>query len=679
MKVPAVLAAMLACALAFLTPSVAANSSDRPTVVIGTGGVMWEFVDESTPNLFDFAEHADLAALNVRGTHPRACPADGWLTLSSGERAGDGVTDSGACRQLEEPVGGFVPHWDEYVEAAKRSAYDPTLGRLGEVTDSMETLALGPGAAIALADTRGRIGDYGAVEELTELAPGKDLVVIDVDALTEVEPRVFADVDRRPTGDPTSVYFVRPDWDESTIRAGMKDLDARLGEVLDDIHKALPRADIILASLSDYGEPSTLQVLMRSSNDPGLLTSQTTRRDGLVTSTDLTATLAGTDSAGIVTLEGGSPADNRATVTDLAQANESIRSATGPMFVAWGVLWGLTFIAALLFRRGRALHISALAAAVFPAASVAMNLFPWHDANRPTLVLIVGTLLLSAAIGTASHAARRRGSAVPAAMIAALTVLAFLAPVLFGSTLALDSVFGAQPQVGRFYGMTNMMFAISGTAGIILAGVVAVMVERRRAALSIGLLGAAIIIIDGSPWHGADFGGPPVLTVAFLLLILLVLGRPMTAWSALGIVVAGAVITASFVTIDYLRPPAERTHLGEFAASILDGSAMTVIGRKALQVAGLWPVILVLALIIIAAYAFLRTRGVRMTNPVGTDRSVWTWVVAALVIVLGGGMLINDSGPIIVIVGALVAIPLIASAVMPDRHARRHVTPAVGD
>lgn len=674
MRMPAVVAAMLACALALLLPPAAAYPEDRPTVFIGTGGIMWDYVDEATtPNLFRFSNRADLGALNVRGAHPRACPADGWLTLGSGERAGDGVTDSGTCRVLDEPVDGRVPHWDEYEKAAERSAYDPELGRLGELTDSIETLALGPGAAIALADSDGHIDDYGRVDDLARLAPGKDLVLVDLGALTEDEPRVFESTQVRPTADPPSVNFTGPDWDEGRIRAGMRELDERLGAVLADVEQALPGADIIIASLADYGEPSTLQVMMRGSDEPGLLTSQATRRAGLVTSTDLLPTLAEqADGQGVTSIEGSSPDANRSAVTDLTELNQSIRPATGPMYVSWGVLWGLTLIAALILRRGGALHTAALAAAGFPAASVAMNLLPWHEAGHPTATLIAGSLLLSAALGAGAHSARRFGGEVPAGIIAGLTLVAFLGAILLGSTLALDSVFGAQPQVGRFYGMTNMMFAISASAGLVLAGVLAERVtDRRRAALLIGLVGAAVIIVDGSPWHGADFGGPAVLTFAYLLLILLVLGVRITVVKAIGMAVAGVAVTAVFAGIDYLRPPDQRTHLGDFAESVLDGSAMTVIARKALQVAGLWPLILALVLVAVGIIVLVRARGMRIGNPLSPDGSVWSWVAAALAVALVGGMLLNDSGPIIVLVGALVAIPLIASAGMGDRQGSR--------
>lgn len=653
----AALAACIACALAVVAPAAA----EDPVVLIGTGGVMWEYINEAdTPHLYELSQSSDVGVLNVRGAHPAACPADGWLTLGAGERAGDGVTDSGACRILEAPIDGVVPHWDAYTAAAQSSSYSPDMGQLGELAG--DSVALGPGAAIALADADGRIANYGDVDELAELAPGRDLIVVDLGAINEKELVTFENVAPRPTGDPLSSFFTEPDWDEERIREQMIELDARLGGVLDDVERSVPSAEIIVASLSDYSrQTSTLQVIMRASGEPGLLTSSTTRRDGLVTKTDLLPTLVeGADGPGspMSVVRAGTYEENRAAVTDLDLLNRAIRP--GPVYVVWGVLLGLALIGSLIARR--VLHGAALTTAALPAANVAMNLVPWHRSEQSTWLLLLGTVLLAAAAGFAALSTRRHGREIPAAVIAGATLVALLGPVLFGSPLALNSAFGALPQVGRFYGMTNMMFAITGAAAVVLAGVLAVRAaDRRRASLHIALLGIVVIVISGSPWHGTDFGGPPVLTAAFLLIALLTAGHRVAIWTGVGLVAAGIATAALFVTIDYLRPVPERTHLGDFGASLLDGSGVDIIARKAMQVLGLWPVILLVLILAAIIVLLARARGVR--NPLDPEGNPWAWAAVALAIVLGGGMLINDSGPIIVLAGGAVALPLIASAV----------------
>jgi len=670
----AVLLAALAClaAILFPPPPAAADSTERPIVLIGTGGVMWEYINETdTPNLDAFSERSDVGSISVRAIHPATCPSEGWLTLGAGERAGDSETDGGACRQLEEPTrdsaGAWtVPHWQQYVAFAQDSAYTPQLGQLGDLTDDIDTLAAGPGAAIALADSDGHIADYTHIDNVADEAAGRDLVLIDLGQISDREPRIYSNTEKRPTGDPLSASFTGQDFDDDRIRSAMRDLDEKLGAILTDLEQSLPDANIMIVSLSDYSSTaSTLQAVMRSSDTPGLLTSATTRRDGLIASTDLLPTLVnGARGPGmaITSIDAGSAAENRMAAAELDSLTRAIKPATGPMYAMWGSLWLLTFFGTVVSRR--LLIGPALTAASVPAASVAMNVLPWHRAELPTLALVAGTLAMSVIIGIAARYVRRKGTEYGAGLVALATLAAFVLPILAGSPLALNSVFGALPQVGRFYGMTNMMFAITGAAGLVFAGVLAARIgDRRRAAAAVVLVGVVVTVVDGSPWHGTDFGGPPVLVPAFLVLALLTAGRRLTLLAGTAIIALAAVATALFAVVDYLRPREERTHLGDFVASALDGSALDIVVRKAGQVLALWPLILALAGALVVIIAILRSRQISVPNPLDPDGNLWVWVSSAQVIVLVGGMLINDSGPIIVIAGGMVAIPLIASAV----------------
>lgn len=671
----AILAALIACLFAIFAPAAAVKSSDRPVILIAAGGVMWEYINETdTPHLYEFSQTASIGSISVRTVHPATCPSEGWLTLGAGERVGDSVTDEGACRLLEEPLeasggeaGWIVPHWNQYEAFAEDSVYSPHIGQLGDLTADMDTLAVGPGAGIALADSGGRISDYGSLTELTDKAPGKDLVLVDLGAITELRPTVFDNFQSRPTGDPLRSSFVPHGWNEEQIKAEMKELDERLGQVLENLKTSVPEAEIIIASLSDYSATaSTLQAIMSGSDKPGMLTSATTRREGLVTITDLLPTLVqGSDGPGtaMIAVDGGTAAHNRAAAAELESLTQAIKYSTGPMYAMWGFLWLAVFFATLVFRRSRVLHGGVLTVASLPAASVAMNLLPWHSGGEPTVVLLAGTLLISSLFGVAALHLRGQGREFPAGFVAAVTLVAYLLPVLTGSPLALNSVFGALPQVGRFYGMTNMMFAIVGVAGLILAGVIASRISHRTsAAFLIVVLGALVVFIDGSPWHGADFGGPAVLTIAFALIARLVMGRVITAVNAGGIILASGLVTAAFAVADYLRPIEERTHLGGFVESVMDGSAMGIIVRKAGQVLALWPLILLIVAALAVVLIVIRKRGFTITNPLDPEGSPWLWVSAAIVIVLLGGMPLNDSGPIIIVVGGMVAIPLVASA-----------------
>ncbi|WP_054952985.1 hypothetical protein [Flaviflexus massiliensis] len=658
---------LLVC-LSVLIPPAAASDSERPTVLIGTGGVMWEYVNEhDTPNLYALSNESAVGNVSVRGPHPSACPADGWLTLGAGERAGDGVKDGGRCRILEEPVNGEIPHWEEYEKAIETSPYSPTLGSLAELTEGSSTLTIGPGAALALADSAGTVENYGGLAELPDLLNEQDLVLIDIGAITEEDPITFTDTEPRPTTDPSSAAFTAPEWDEERIRERMVELDQQLGQVLETVEESMPDARILFVSLADYsGTVTTLQVIMERTGEPGLLSSSTTRRAGLVTATDLLPSLV-SDAAGVVgpgsaitASPGGTYEDNRNAVTAFDSLTQAIKPATGWVFGMWGTAWILTLLATLLLRRNRIVHGAALAVASVPASAVLVNALPWHETGAPTLVLALGIALLGVVIGVVAERWGQRDRLMPALAVSIITLAAYLLPVLVGSPLALNSVFGALPAVGRFYGMNNMMFAIVTASGLVLAGIIAERVRpRHRAALLILALGAIIILIDGSPWHGTDFGGPPVLTVVFGMMAWLVSGRKLTWLSSLGMVLAGVVVAGMSLLVDYLRPVEERTHLGDFAESLLSGEGFDVVWRKGMAVLNQWPLILLL-LVVFGAIAYLWwKRGPKL--PTISGNRPWLWTTLAISVALLGGMVLNDSGVIIVIVGGMVAIPLLAS------------------
>ncbi|AZQ77696.1 hypothetical protein EJ997_10435 [Flaviflexus ciconiae] len=139
-------------------------------------------------------------------------------------------------------------------------------------------------------------------------------------------------------------------------------------------------------------------------------------------------------------------------------------------------------------------------------------------------------------------------------------------------------------------------------------------------------------------------------------------GRRLTWLSSLGILLAGVAVAAFFLLVDYLRPVEDRTHLGDFAQSILDGTAFDVIARKAMQVVTLWPLLLVFVIMLAVLWMLWRKKApISLGQLVHPNGDSWVWTIIALVVVLLGGTLLNDSGPIIFLTGGMVAIPLLAS------------------
>ena len=239
----------------------------------------------------------------------------------------------------------------------------------------------------------------------------------------------------------------------------------------------------------------------------------------------------------------------------------------------------------------------------------------------------------------------------------------------------MSSLMGYSPVVGgRFYGFGNVAFALFATGAVL--GVVAFaepLVRRGRTGAAVALAvghrcrrrraatgcraGAAT---SAACWRSCP--GSPCSSCASR-------ASACPCAASLGILVA-AVVTISVIAIsDWLRPPAERAHLGRFVQQVLDGEAPAVIGRKAqanldiLMTNGgfslLVPVgFLFVALVLMRPLTWRAAALERAYDRAPTLRPG----VLALVVTLIVGFAVNDSGIAIPAVGLTLAIPFLLAA-----------------
>ena len=162
--------------------------------------------------------------------------------------------------------------------------------------------------------------------------------------------------------------------------------------------------------------------------------------------------------------------------------------------------------------------------------------------------------------------------------------------------------------------------------------------------------------IEALPSLGADFGGPPGLLLGGLLVIATAAGVRLT-WARVLVAVVGAGALAAVVALlDWLRPAASRTHLGEFVESVVTGEAGAVVGRKLAQnVTNLGsPPLLAIAL----ATVVLVVAGWRLGWRPVRDGAVVLRGAAVMAVV---AFLANDSGLVIPAFVALVLAPLLVA------------------
>jgi hypothetical protein len=676
-----------------------------PVVLLGTGGLRWSDVGSGTPTLQRLLERNSSGWLAARSVRSVTCPVDGWLAVSAGRRAADlpagpiaEPRQSGpACREPQVQVSapgsaGVVPQWANYVKEAQADTFEATPGLLGTTLAGTGTAAVGPGAAIALADEQGRVPHAwaGALDTLpadvtSALATGPKLLAVDLGTVRDPEQRV--DGEAPPTG-----AYARPRAEQ------VQALDTRLGLVL----ATLPAdATVIVASLADSGPPSALQLLAATGPAPlggtftgSLLGSSSTRQDGLAQTTDLLPTaltalgITVPDDAVGSALKpvqpGHTATERRRKLDDLTEAATKVTPIVPWFFI--GLIAGQVLLysaVALRLRSGgrpnrRALLLlvrrAAVAFASVPAATFLANLLPWWRSGLPGLAVTGAVLLFTVPIAAVALLGPWRDALLgPMGAVGAITATVLTIDVFTGSHLIESSLMGLQPIVaGRFYGFGNVQFALFAAGVLMLATSLADWQVRlghqRRAVVIIGVIGIVATAIDGAPGWGSDFGGPPALIPAFAVLALMVAGVRVTWQRALIIAAVTIAVIVALSVLDYLRAPGDRTHLGRFVQQVLDGEAWPVVRRKAAQnwgilfgspLSALLPVVAGLFVWVLARPLRFGIRPLRLAY----DRSaVLRYGLIAFGVMVLIGALLNDSGTVVPADASTVMMPLLIAA-----------------
>lgn len=732
----AIAALLLAVLLAVLLGVVAApraTAADdvppqepEPLVLVGVGGLHWSDIDRTgTPTLWRMVGEGSVGSIALHTVDPQTCPLDAWATISAGRRvpvldasgtdgaegtdgtdgtAEDGTQDDEAdtgCRELpsvdlSDPSGGLpgpavVQGWSTIVDPAAPPGSYGTLGTVGDRIADVDvcTTAIGRGGGVALADASGSLDSY---------APALGLV--GNPALTAC-PVTVLDAGDLPA-------------DRARRQSALELLDDGLRRIQQAVE---PGTRLVVAGVSDSPSvESGLQAVVQWDGTGGAatwLTSESTRRTGIVTLADLSATIV--DAAGAQTDDlDGSPlevgaerrmstdrtVENRRYLTELTTIAPHLLPVTLGTVVAGVVV----VLAALLVARRRGRHPAPavrrvsiavlLLATCTPVGAHLAALARWWVSPAP---LFAATASYAVATGLVALAAWTLSRLLPrgpwrlATATAGLTWLVLTVDGLTGTVLQQGSILGASPTLGaRYYGFGNTTFGVYAAAALLLAGSFAVQAAAqgaRRAGLVVAsVIGVVTVVVDGWPAFGADFGGVLALVPAFAVLLLGLAGaqarpRRLALVGALAVAVVAAV-----AVIDWARP-GRPTHLGLFVQRVLDGDAVDVVAGKA---ANAWatvavPLGAVAAVLCLVVCAVLV--GPDRWRPPALRRAYATWpglrvVLLAVVVAAVVGSLVNDSGVVVAVAvlgvagGALLASRLASGweglAVEPDA-ARPHL------
>jgi len=389
----------------------------------------------------------------------------------------------------------------------------------------------------------------------------------------------------------------------------------------------------------------------------GDLTSDSTRMDGYVLSTDLAPTILDYYGLEVPPEMSGQPiraegAVDAAAVESLGARMAVISSRRGTVVGLNVLAWLAVLLLAIALSRGRlarpAVRVAGLTIVYLPLVLLlGAALEPGESAER-LLVLLLAPLLAGLTL------LLLRGYRALAAAAAA-TVFAYAVDVIAGSPLTSLSLLGPNPGLGvRFYGIGNELEAV--LAVLVVAGTGAALTAfaakaSRRAGvvafLSVGLL-AAVVFAAGR--FGADVGAAIVFPVGAAVAAVARAGsgrRPLL----LAVVAAPVAVLALMALVDLVS--GANAHL---TRSVLDAGGLgdlADVAQRRLQLSARSfgrPVLLAFLPVVIAIAAFAYLRRGRLQAWLAAVPAMRAGLLGALAATVVG-TLANDSGALLLEIG----------------------------
>jgi hypothetical protein len=575
-------------ALAAATPAAARAETAAPTrhvVIVGLSGLRWsDLSPTATPTLWRLAGQGSVGSLVDYAVLPLTCPADGWLTLNSGARAQADHTDT-SCRTFPavhpSNTGATVPALPALIGYNQRFRNDPDWGLLSRAAGC--AIAVGPGAALALASPSGAVASYlpspaGLTAGVLSRCP---LTVVDLGNLDSSERSV-------------------------ALAAADRELKLLLAE--------LPAATtLLLTAPGSTTKPPHLQLTLVDGPGyrAGLLGSASTRQPGLVVLTDLTPTVLGWLGQRVPSGMVGSPLTrgNRASgsqslaatvrgLTARDTAEQVWRSTHNEFFWAYALADAAVLAAiGLLFwgaaperrrRRARWWRVAGVFAVSVPAGTFLAGLAPWPGQPHPAACLYGVAVALALVIALAALAAtRRRGTLAPFGLICLFTVAVLGLDVMTGSRLQLETPFGLSViEAGRFYGIGNEALGIYGITALFGAAWLALSLlhrfpsSRRPALAAVAAVAVFAVFASGWPGFGGKAGGTIAMVPCFAVLLMAVAGVRFT-WRRLVLAaVSGLALFVVFALVSYFTRVTGKSDIGTFAGNTLHGNGGSLLLRK---------------------------------------------------------------------------------------------------
>lgn len=494
--------------------------------------------------------------------------------------------------------------------------------------------------------------DYGALRRALLRYEDSDLVVVELGDLS----RLDAYRERM-----TENAWVA--WREEALTEAAALVRELAAQALVLVLSPVPRADRVAA-----GHWLAPVLLLSSPGRPALLSSQGTRRPGILLNTEVGAALLAMARGEALGPLRQTPhlqplsrlADDYRRILAVHDQRSTVLRAyvilcIGVFLLSPLAIWGATHGT---LHHPRAWYFALLAVAAFP---LALLWLPLLDPGSLGAALI-GAALLTCSLGLVAGRLGRYNLHSLLLVLAATSVALSLdvlcnAPLIRWSILGYDVIGGA-----RFYGIGNEYMGVLLTSTIMAVGMLReIWPGRASRLLTTGALVATVLVV-GMPWWGANNGGAVAALSGFAITGRFLAGVPVTWRRLLAIAALLLLAGAGAIVLDLSLQPANPSHLGLLARSVARsgvGPLVLTVSRKLamnwqLLKYTIWTKVLVISLavtllLLLRPMPWLRQFLVRWPSIMAAAKGALVTAMIAL--------LVNDSG---VVAAATAMIPVTA-------------------
>jgi hypothetical protein len=429
----------------------------------------------------------------------------------------------------------------------------------------------------------GRETDIGSLLQAFQEVAGSNVIVIDWGDTARVD---------------NYNRFLLPDLGAAARTRAIERADTFLGELLSrlDLEKTLFFLIIPSPSAGGYREGDRLTPVLLAGNGitPGLLTSPTTRRTGLIANIDIAPTILTyfqlpvphyMTGRPISVMPADYPQDYLTAMERVFLGNYKYR----PFLIKAYIVFILLVLAGTLLVIYKAIRWQYLLAALLvsvaavPLVFLILPLFALEKLESILLMTVIGTAVLVKLVNRFYYPPR------PFLLLALATAGLLLLDLLLGQSLVFKSILGYCPISGaRYYGIGNEYMGLLLGAGIIGLTGLAEEFRYQGKPLNPFVLTVPgfflIFVFISSPQLGANLGGTIAAMVGFGTTIIRLQERKIPLGNYFLFACAGGFFLLALGVADYLGAQDAASHLGRTAGIVIAGGLkelFTIMHRKA--------------------------------------------------------------------------------------------------